>query len=74
MAKPRKRKNTIDTRAAPMLKRLDRLSVKIVSLVANKVDRDGVLEAYEGIEAAREVRALMVAAFADFNRALKGWR
>lgn len=48
---------------------LDRLAVKIVSLVADKVDRNGTLEAYEGIEAAREIRALLLKKFS--RRALK---
>jgi hypothetical protein len=38
----------------------DRLAVKIVTLVADKISEDGKLYAYDGIEAAREIRALIV--------------
>lgn len=41
----------------------DRIAVKIVTMVANRMDRDGVLEAYEGIEAAREIRELLIKSF-----------
>ena len=37
----------------------DRLAVKIVNLVADRMI-DGKLYAYEGIEAAREIRALII--------------
>ena len=43
-------------------KQADRLSVKIVSLVMAKVTKDGKLYAYEGIEAAREIKALILKA------------
>ena len=38
----------------------EKLAVKIVTLVANRVDREGELGAYDGIEAAREVRDLII--------------
>jgi hypothetical protein len=38
----------------------ERLAVKIVSLVVDKVDREGELGAYDGIEAAREIRELIL--------------
>ena len=38
----------------------DRLAVKIVSLVAERISKDGKLYAYDGIEAAREIRALIL--------------
>lgn len=38
----------------------DKLAVKIVSIVANKISADGKLYAYDGIEAAREIRALLL--------------
>ena len=50
------------------LRKIDRASVKAVSLVSDKIDRDGVLEAYEGVEAAREIRNLFTKIFADLNR------
>lgn len=42
---------------------IDRLAVKIVSLVVDRVDRNGILEAYDGIEAARDIRALLLKKF-----------
>lgn len=48
--------------------KLDRLSVKAVSIVMDRVDREGELAAYDGIEAARDIRARMVKIFADFSR------
>lgn len=38
---------------------LDRMSVHITSLVADRVTRDGELMAYDCIEAAREIKVLM---------------
>lgn len=67
--KEQKRKVAIAARrGARIAAEIDKLSVKIVTAVAAKVDRNGVLEAYEGIEAAREVRALITKFFATNNR------
>lgn len=38
----------------------DRLAVQIVTLVADRISKDGKLYAYDGIEAAREVRRLIL--------------
>jgi hypothetical protein len=46
----------------------DKLSVKAVSAVSDRVDREGELAAYDGIEAAREIREMMLAAH---NRLIK---
>lgn len=40
----------------------DKLAVQIVTLVVDATDNDGTMGAYEGIETAREVRGLIVAA------------
>lgn len=44
-------------------KKADRLAVKIVSIVANKVDCCGELAAYDGIEAARQIRNLLIKSY-----------
>jgi len=44
-------------------RKADRLAVKIVSIVAEKVSSTGELYAYEGIEAAREIKALLLKAY-----------
>lgn len=41
----------------------DQLAVKFVSMVSARVDREGELGAYDGIEVAREMRAMMVRKF-----------
>ena len=48
--------------------KLDRLSVKVVSLVMDRVDPEGELAASDSIKAARDIRARMVKIFADFSR------
>ena len=63
----KKKRPPAATRAKRMTNKLDRLAVKIVTLVSNRVDRDGMLEAYDGIEAAREIRELMVRAFRELR-------
>jgi hypothetical protein len=37
------------------------LAVKIVSLVADAVDRNGLLSAYAGVELARKIRDMILA-------------
>lgn len=44
-------------------RKADRMAVKIVSLVVEKVENDGTLPAYDGIEVARAIRELIVEAF-----------
>ena len=51
-----------------VLKRIDRAAVKAVSICQNAVDREGVIEAYEGIEAARQIRELFTEIFVTFSR------
>lgn len=67
MTKQRRPKN-IAADAKRTLARIERLSVKAVSVVMGKVDREGELSAYEGIEAAREIREMITRVFADFSR------
>lgn len=44
-------------------KKADRLSVKVVSMVAKRI-YNGELAAYDGIEAARKIRSLLIKQFA----------
>lgn len=57
MKKPKK--SAKEAKAASMQRRMDRLAVKIVTIVSEKMS-GGKLYAYSGIEAAREVRALLL--------------
>lgn len=66
MAKFYKSQAAIDTER--VLKRIERASVKAVSAVSSRVTRDGELEAYDGIESAREIREMFTKIFADFSR------
>ncbi len=38
----------------------DKLAVKIVTIVSDRISKDGKLYAYDGIEAAREIKALIL--------------
>jgi hypothetical protein len=63
--------NSAEQQAKRMLEKLDRISVKAVSIVSDKITPDGRLPAYAGIEAAREIRAMLTKVFADFSRSRK---
>jgi len=66
------KKKTYQSRAAieaqRTINKIDRAAVKIITMVVKKAQRNGVLTAYDGVETAREARAIIIKIFAEFSR------